>query len=107
MKDLTVVMRNTVPITLFNKGLAGRVFEDVKTSGAKVVIKNNSPECVLLSPDDYSELIDELNDTRLLKETLNRLDNLDSDKLISQEAIDKEFGFSDKDLDGFEEVEFE
>lgn len=107
MKDLTVVMRNTVPITLFNKGLAGRVFEDVKTSGAKVVIKNNSPECVLLSPDDYSELIDELNDARLLKEALNRLDNLDSDKLISQEAIDKEFGFSDKDLDGFEEVEFE
>lgn len=43
----------------------------------------------------------------LIKETLERLSNLDDSKLISQEEVDKKFGFSDKDLQGFEKVNFE
>ena len=42
MQDLRNVMTNTVPISVFNRGLAGKVFEDVKSSGAKVVLKNNT-----------------------------------------------------------------
>lgn len=43
----------------------------------------------------------------MIDETLKRLEHLNPDELISQDDIDKEFGFSDKDLDGFEKVEFE
>lgn len=43
----------------------------------------------------------------LIKEALERLSNLGDSKLISQEEIDKKFGFSEKDLQGFEKVEFE
>ena len=107
MKDLSAAIRDTIPISLFNKGLAGQVFSDVKDSGAKIVIKNNVPECVLLSPEAYLELIDEVNDTRLLSESINRLNNLDVSKLIPQDSVDERFGFTDDDLEGFEEVEFE
>lgn len=107
IKDLSADIRNTVPISLFNKGLAERVFSDVKDTGAKVVIKNNIPVCVLLSPEAYMEMIDEINDTRLINKALNRLDNLDDSKLISQDDFDKKFGLTEKELEGFEEVEFE
>lgn len=49
-----------------------------------------------------------MNETNeLIKQALERLGNLDDSKLISQEEFDKRFGFSDKDLQGFEKVEFE
>ena len=65
MLSVVSAIRNTVPITQFNRGLAGQIFEDVKATGAKVVMKNNSAECVLLAPDEYVRLMDELNDAWL------------------------------------------
>ena len=53
MADVSGALRSTVPISLFNRGLAGKVFEEVRQQGAKVVMKNNAPECVLLSPEEY------------------------------------------------------
>ena len=66
MVNIASAIRNTVPISLFNRGLAGKIFDEVKQSGAKVVMKNNAAECVLLSPEEYISLIDEVNDARLL-----------------------------------------
>lgn len=57
MKDITSALNSTVSISLFNKGLAGQIFDEVRTDGPKVVIKNNSPECVLISPSDYVEMM--------------------------------------------------
>ena len=69
MNSVVSAIRNTVPITQFNRGLAGQIFEDVKSTGAKVVMKNNVAECVLLSPDEYVQIMDELEDARLLVRT--------------------------------------
>ena len=66
MTSVMSAIKNTVPITQFNRGLAGKIFEEVKQTGAKVVMKNNMAECVLLSPEEYVRLMDELNDARLL-----------------------------------------
>lgn len=54
------ILTNTVSISDFNRGLAGRIFESVRKDGPKVVMKNNVPECVLLSPEEYRALMEEL-----------------------------------------------
>ena len=61
MDTIRGAIENTVSISQFNKGLAGRVFEEVKRCGAKVVMKNNMAECVLMSPAEYVRLMDEVN----------------------------------------------
>ena len=33
-------IQNSVPISNFNKGMAGKIFSDVRATGPKVVIKN-------------------------------------------------------------------
>ena len=38
MADISSALRSTIPISLFNRGMAGKVFEDVRRQGAKVVI---------------------------------------------------------------------
>ena len=107
MESVISAIRNTIPISLFNRGLAGKIFEDVKSSGAKVVMKNNVAECVLLSPDEYARIMDELNDARLLSLATQRMAAYDPEKLISQKEMDRRLGITEDDLDGVGEVEFE
>ena len=107
MNDITSAIKSTIPIGLFNRGMAGKVFDEVKKSGSKVVMKNNSPECVLMSPDEYVRLMDEVNDARLLALAVNRLENSDSEKLLSDKDVYRDLGISDDDLKGYDEVELE
>ena len=53
MNSVMSAIENTISISLFNRGLAGKIFSDVRRTGAKVVMKNNAPECVLLSPKEH------------------------------------------------------
>ena len=107
MLNIASAIRDTVPISLFNRGLAGKIFEEVKQSGAKVVMKNNTAECVLLSPDEYLRLIDEVNDARLLSLATERMANFDPAATVSAEALYKELGISHEDVDAVGEVEIE
>ena len=99
MANITSAIRDTISISLFNRGLAGKIFEDVKQSGAKVVMKNNSAECVLMSPDEYVKLMDEVNDARLLSIANERMQNFNPANLISSEDLYKELGITEEDLE--------
>lgn len=99
-------IENTVSISLFNRGLAGQIFESVKQVGAKVVMKNNAAECVLLAPDEYIRLMDEVNDARLLAVATERMAHYDPLLTLSQEEMDREIGMTLSDYEDAE-VEFE
>ena len=107
MANITSAIQDTISISLFNRGLAGKIFDDVKQSGAKVVMKNNCAECVLMSPEEYIKLMDEVNDARLLSLANERMQNFNSANLISSEDLYKELGITQDDLDSIGEVEFE
>ena len=107
MIDISSAIKNTISISLFNRGMAGKVFEEVKRSGSKVVMKNNAPECVLMAPDEYVRLMDEVNDARLLALAVSRMEHFDPKKLISGEDVYRELGITAEDIADCNEVEFE
>jgi len=107
MDAIRGAIENTVSISQFNKGLAGRIFEEVKRCGAKVVMKNNSAECVLMSPEEYVRLMDEINDARLMAEASARMSHYNPDKLLTDQQIDEALGLSPDDYADTSEVEFE
>ena len=107
MNPVRSMLENTVPISMFNKGMAGKIFESVRQSGTKVVMKNNVAECVLLSPEEYIAIIDELEDMYLMAEARSRMENFNVDKLISREEFDRRFGITEEDIKDFEGVDFE
>ena len=107
MANVLSAINQTLPISLFNRGLAGKIFSEVKTTGAKVVMKNNTAECVLLSPDEYVRLMDEVNDARLAMIALQRLANADPAAYVSEENVNSDLGITDTDLADADEVEFE
>ena len=107
MANITSAIRDTISISLFNRGFAGKIFEEVKQTGAKVVMKNNAAECVLLSPEEYIRLIDEVNDARLLTIATERLTNYNPATTLSEEEMNARLGVTSDDLADFEEVEIE
>lgn len=107
MASVMSAITNTVPITQFNRGLAGKIFEDVKQCGAKVVMKNNTAECVLLSPDEYIRLMDELNDARLAALAAERMTHFNPENTVSEAEMNRRLGITEDDLAGFDEVDIE
>jgi len=48
----------TIPIARFNDGEAGKIFDEVKKSGYKVVTNGDVPVCVLLAPERYEKMME-------------------------------------------------
>lgn len=107
MSSVLRAIENIVPISQFNRGFAGKIFSDVKKHGPKVVIKNNSAEAVIVSPAEYVEIQDELNDYRLLTLAVERMANYNPNTLISQKDMAKRMNITAQDLDSVDEAEFE
>jgi len=57
------VLNAMVSVSRFNKGEAGKIIEEVKEDGIRVIVKNNVPECVMITVEKYQELIDAANHT--------------------------------------------
>ena len=53
MTYTTSTLKGTVPIADFDRGFAGKIFADVRQNGAKMVMRGDTAECVLLSPEDF------------------------------------------------------
>lgn len=107
MANVLSAINRTLSISLFNRGLAGQIFSEVRRTGAKVVMKNNTAECVLLSPEEYVSLMDEVNDARLTALAMKRLENISDSTLVSAETVNSELGISEEDLADADEVELE
>ena len=106
MTNFGAILKNMIPFSEFNRGQAGKIFEEVKNDGAKIVVKNNKPECVLISVDDYMKMVDEINDNRALLMAVDRMSDFDGDlqKTLSQEEVEQMLGVDTSD---YEEVEIE
>lgn len=105
--DILGALKNTVSISLFNKGQASKIFDSVRKTGIKIVMKNNKPECVLISPEDYVKMIDQLNDAKLLMLANERMAKVNPEKMMTQKEFDEKYGIMESDFQGFDEVEFE
>ena len=100
-------LNNTVSITAFNRGKAGQIFSNVKKNGMTVVMKNNEPECILLSPAQYEAILETRYDVELLSIAEARLQNHDEKDSVSFEDVCKSVGISVADLEQRDEVEIE
>jgi len=101
MSEMSVMgmMKAMVPITRFNRGEANRIFDEVEASGTKIVMKNNQPACVLMSPGQYESLMEMLSDYILLEEAASRMSHYDPAESRTQQEMMEELGITPEDLD--------
>jgi PHD/YefM family antitoxin component YafN of YafNO toxin-antitoxin module len=100
------VVNSLVPISRFNKGEANKIFEEVRETGFKIVLKNNSPACVLLTPETYEQMLETIENYHLLVEAEKRMKDAKEEDFIPEEKALRELGIDEADLDAVD-VELE
>lgn len=107
MSYMANVMDCLVPISLFNKGQATKIFNRLKETKELFVLKNNQPSAVILSPEEYTRLTEIEENYTLLLEATSRLEANGDKPGIPMETVIKELGFDAKELEKLEDVDIE
>lgn len=81
------MLNSIVPISRFNKGEATKIFDEVNKSGFKIVVKNNKPTCVLITPETYQEMIEVIENYNLYVEAEKRMKSANGDDFISSDDV--------------------
>ena len=87
-------MKNTVDISRFQQGEAEAVFAEVKQNGATAVTNSGAVECILLPPDDYERLMDEVTEAELLTSASQRIENADPAAYIPANHLYESLGIT-------------
>jgi len=95
-----------IPITRFNRGEASKIFDEVRESGCKVVVKNNVPACIMLAPEMFKAMVDMIEDQALIAVAEARM-GYTAGKARSFEDILAGDGLTYADIDAVEDVEIE
>lgn len=102
MANAANVLNSLVPITQFNRGQAARIFDQLHTESQLVVLKNNQPAAVILSPAEYQRLCEIEEDYLLLREAMERLEANSAG--TPMEDVMEELGITEEELSATEDV---
>lgn len=100
-------LRSLVSISQFSKGQASQVFDRLKNEPQLVVLKNNVPAAILLSPDEFSRMTEIEENYRLLLLAQERLDHGSLANARSEADVMARLGISEEAFENVEDVELE
>ena len=100
-------LRSLVSISQFSKGQAAKVFDRLRDEAQLVVLKNNTPAAVLLSPEEFSRLAEIEEDYHLLMLAQERLTNNNISNAIPEADVMASLGISEDEINAAEDVEIE
>lgn len=100
-------IKSLVPITQFNKGQASRIFDRLNTEKQLIVLKNNVPSAVIISPEEYIRLSEIAENYYLLAEAQQRIGKNNGNKSLSFDDVMKNYGISEDDIENAEDPEIE
>ena len=96
-----------IPITQFNRGQASRIFDRLHSEPELIVLKNNQPSAVILSPNEYVRLAEIEENYLLLLEATKRIAANEGKATIPDADVMEYFGITDTDLEEVEVPEIE
>ncbi len=96
-----------VPITQFNRGQASRIFDRLRTEKQLIVLKNNQPSAVILSPEEYERLSEIEENYLLLMEASERLKKNERKETIPFTDVLASLGITEQELNETEDIKIE
>ena len=101
------LLQSLVPISQFNKGQAAKIFDRLQSEKELIVLKNNQPSAVILSPEEYTRLTEIEEDYYLLLEASKRIEETGITKTVSFDYLIKDLGIRKDELSDAEDVDIE
>ena len=103
----TDFLQSLVPISQFNKGQAAKIFDRLHSEKELIVLKNNQPSAVILSPEEYTRLTEIEEDYFLLLEANRRIEEKGDKKTVSLDSVMDHLGISKEELLDAEDADIE
>ena len=101
------LLQSLVPISQFNKGQAAKIFDRLHSERELIVLKNNQPSAIILSPEEYARLTEIEEDYFLLLEANKRLEDNENGKTISFDSVRSDLGISNEEIMDAEDADIE
>ena len=101
------LLQSLVPISQFNKGQAAKIFDRLRSEKELIVLKNNQPSAIILSPEEYTRLTEIEEDYFLLLEANKRMEDNGNKETISFNSVMSNLGISEDKLLDVEDVDIE
>lgn len=101
------ILQSLVPISQFNKGQAAKIFDRLHSEKELIVLKNNQPSAVILSPEEYKRLTEIEEDYFLLLEANKRMEDNGNNRTISFNSVMSHLGISEDELLDTEDIDIE
>ena len=101
------LLQSLVPISQFNKGQAAKIFDRLHSERELIVLKNNQPSAIILSPEEYTRLTEIEEDYFLLLEANKRMEDNGNNKTLSLNSVMSNLGISEDELLDTEDVDIE
>lgn len=101
------LLQSLVPISKFNKGQAAKIFDRLHSERELIVLKNNQPSAIILSPEEYTRLTEIEEDYFLLLEANKRMEDNGNKETISFDSVMNNLGISEAELLDAEDVDIE
>ena len=103
----TDFLQSLVPISQFNKGQAAKIFDRLHSEKELIVLKNNQPSAVILSPEEYTRLTEIEEDYFLILEANRRIEENGDKKTVSLDSVMDHLGISKEELLDAEDADIE
>ena len=101
------LLQSLVPISQFNKGQAAKIFDRLHSERELIVLKNNQPSAIILSPEEYTRLTEIEENYFLLLEANKRMEDKGNHKTLSFDSVMSNLGISEDELLDMEDVDIE
>ena len=101
------LLHSLIPISQFNKGQAAKIFDRLNSEKELIVLKNNQPSAIILSPEEYTRLTEIEEEYFLLLETYKRMEDNGENKTIPFDYVMNNIGISKEELLDAEDVDIE
>ena len=101
------LLQSLVPISQFNKGQAAKIFDRLHSERELIVLKNNQPSAIILSPEEYTRLTEIEEDYFLLLEANKRMEDNGNNKTLSFDSVMSNLGISEDELLNTEDADIE
>ena len=103
--DLRDIIRRFISVSDLSRGMASKIIQRVgKNKEQYIVVKNNKPEAVILSVDEYTNLLEASENLELLQTANERIKNFNQQETLSHDEILKQYNISEERLDKLAET---
>ena len=102
--DLRNALDHIISVSELGRGKASKVIQNVESNKEQyIVVKNNKPQAIIMSIEEYSDLQRLREEYELLKLAAQRVAESNESEYSTFDDVMKEFGINEEELEKLEE----